>query len=281
MIRYADIRGFRLLAFGFWIGCSHETNPKAKSPKPKLDSSLDSTRLLAGIHWFLLLLLLTPVAVFAQDEARIQALAEDVLATRYPDDAHRLHVRVKRVEGDWGDEAALRLDFPSEDRLPRGTTQVKLFAGSDEAGWQKAGWALLYVSRYDSVVVARAPLRSGDEVTTADVSVAWMETTTIRGTLLHPAELRALSRAGSLFAARSVGEGRVLRHDTLRPAYAAEIGTTVMMHFARSGLQLNLSCKARQAGHIDDEIRLYSADTGKTYRARLTGLGVATWIETL
>ncbi len=230
---------------------------------------------------FLLFLLLTPTLAFAQNEARVRALAEDVLATRYPDDAHRLQIRVKRVEGDWDEAAALRLDFPLEDRLPRGTTQVKLFAGSDETGWQKAGWALLFVHRYDSVVVARAALRSGDEVTADDLSVAWMETTTIRGGLLHPARLRALARAGLMFAARSVGEGRMLRHDTLRPAYAAEIGETVMMHFARSGLQLNLSCKARQAGHIDDEIRLYSADTGKTYRARLTGTGVATWIETL
>ena len=246
-------------------------NPKSKIQNPKSKS----------LRWCLFPLLLTPVAAIAQDHGRVQALAEDVLAARYPEDAHRLHVRVKRVDSDLGEATALRLDFPSEDRLPRGTTQVKLFAGSDEAGWQKAGWALLYVSRYDSVVVARTPLRSGDELTAADVSVAWMETTTIRGALLHPAELRALFLAGPLFAARAVGEGRMLRHDTLRPAYAAEIGATVMMHFARNGLQLNLRCKARQAGHIDDEIRLYSADTGKTYRARLTGLGLATWIETL
>lgn len=250
-------------------------------PHPHPVAGQGSTCLCFGLRCCLFLLLLLPVAAFAQDEARVQAVAEDVLAVRYPDDAYRLQVRVKRVEGEWSDEATLRLGFPSEDRLPRGTTQVKLFAGSDEAGWQKAGWALLYVHRYDSVVVSRAALRSGDEVAAADLSVAWMETTTIRGALLHPAALRALSRDGSMFAARSLGEGRVLRHDTLRPAYAAETGETVMMHFTRSGLRLNLSCKARQAGHIDDEIRLYSADTGKTYRARLTGSGVATWVATL
>ena len=54
-----------------------------------------------------------------------------------------------------------------------------------------------------------------------------------------------------------------------------------MMRFERSGLHLNLTCKARETGHVDDEIRLYSADTGKTYRARLTAPGAATWIETL
>ena len=54
-----------------------------------------------------------------------------------------------------------------------------------------------------------------------------------------------------------------------------------MMRFERSGLHLNLTCKARETGHVDDEIRLYSTDTGKTYRARLTAPGAATWIETL
>ena len=101
----------------------------------------------------LFILLLMPLVVFAQDArpqaVRVRTLAEQVLAERYPDEAHRLELRVKRVEATFEAEAGLRLDFPARDQWPRGTTQVKLFTGSDAAGWQKAGWALLYVAHFD------------------------------------------------------------------------------------------------------------------------------------
>ena len=233
----------------------------------------------------LFIVFLTPLAAFAQDEGpqaiRVRTLAEQVLAGRYPDDAHRLDLRVKRVEATFEAEAALRLDFPAKDQWPRGTTQVKLFTGSDAAGWQKAGWALLYVAHFDSVVVARATMPSGDEVILAEASIAWMETTTFRGAPLRPDELRALIQEGALFAKRTIREGRVLRHADVRRAYAAETGTAVMMRYRRGSLTFDLACKARQAGHLDEAIRLYSSETGKTYRARLTGPGAAEWIETL
>ncbi|MCH8962784.1 MAG: flagella basal body P-ring formation protein FlgA, partial [Bacteroidetes bacterium] len=142
-------------------------------------------------------------------------------------------------------------------------------------------WALLYVAHFDSVVIARATMPSGDEVILATASIAWMETTTFRGAPLRPDELRALIQEGALFATRTIREGRVLRHADVRRAYAAETGATVMMRYRRGRLQFDLSCKARQAGHLDDAIRLYSSETGKTYRARLTGPGAAEWIETL
>ena len=284
----------RIADSGWQIGFSITTNPKSKiqnrkseyphTPTPPHSHTIvniDSKRLLRGLLSLLLLTLLLPASAFAQSEGRVLALVEATLQERYPGDAHRLDVRVKRVEGTVDEEGGLRLDFPAQDRLPRGTTQVKLFTGSDETGWTKAGWALLHIARYDSVVIARAALRSGDEVTPGDVSIAWMETTTIRGALLRLADWHALSRDGTVFAARTIGEGRIIRHDAVRPAFAAETGATVMMRFERGGLHLNLTCKARETGHINDEIRLYSTDTGKTYRARLTAPGAATWIETL
>ena len=234
---------------------------------------------------FFLIALLTPIAALAQDEGaqttQVRALAERVLTERYPDDAHRLDVRIKRVESTVEAGRALRLDFPADDEIPSGTTQVKLFAGSDTSGWEKVGWALLYVAHFDSVVVARTTLPSGADVSLADASIAWIETTTFRGEPLRPASLRALIHEGALFAARLLREGRVLRRDDLRRAYAAETGATVVMRYQRGGLTFDLSCKARRAGHLNDTIRLYSSETGKTYRARLTGPGTAEWIETL
>ena len=286
MIQRADIRGCLLQGGGMrvWEYGRKKTSHTPTPPHPHTLVSPDSTRSRSGMLFCLLITLLTPIIAFAQDEGpqvRVRALAERVLAEQYPASAHRFDVRVKRVEAVFEAEAGLRLDFPAGDGLPRGTTQVKLFAGSEATGWQKAGWALLYVARFDSVLVARATVPSGEEVSLDDAAIAWMETTTFRGEPLRPDDLHALADEGTLFAARSIREGRVLRRDDLRPAFAAETGQIVMMRYRRGSLTFDLSCKARQAGHRDDAIRLYSSETGKTYRARLTGPGTAEWIETL
>ena len=284
MIQCLDMRECfpRYGGMGVWAFGRKKTSHTPTFPHAHTLSGLDSKRSRFGMLR-LLIALLTPIAAFAQgpQTVRVRALAERVLAERYPDDAHRLEVRVKRVEATFEAEAGLRLDFRAEDEVPRGTTQVKLFTGSDASGWQKAGWALLYIARFDSVVIARARVSSGDEVSLADANVAWIETTAFRGEPLRPDDLRARIQEGTLFATRSLGEGRVLRRDDLRPAYAVETGATVMMRYRRGRLQFELSCKARQAGYLDDAIRLYSSETGKTYRARLTGPGAAEWIETL
>lgn len=231
----------------------------------------------------LLIVLLMPLAAFAQDEGLraglVRTAAEQVLAEQYPDDAYRLDVRVKRVEGTLDEAAALRLVFPASHELPGGTTQVRLLTGSDAAGWQKAGWALLYVARYDSVVVVSTTVAAGDEVTPDVAGTAWVETTKFPGEPLRPSDVRAFT--GGVFARHTLREGKVLRQSDVRPAYAAETGAAITMRYQRSGITFDLACTARESGYVGEAIRLHSDATGKIYRARLTGTGTAVWLETL
>src|SRR5690606_13771333 len=153
-----------------------------------------------------LLLALRPVPAAVPDTAAVLAAVEETLARQFPDDAHRLRIRVVRMGGDVVDGdvvdgdagGALRVVLPAA-RLPEAHTQVKVLAGDDARGWHEAGWALLYVARYDSVVIARAAVRQGDPVAPADLSDAWIETTRFVGTPLRPADARALAAAGEVF----------------------------------------------------------------------------------
>ncbi|MFQ5572229.1 MAG: flagella basal body P-ring formation protein FlgA, partial [Rhodothermales bacterium] len=191
-----------------------------------------------------------PQGVVAQGDVptktRIKRLAEQELAMQFPDAARRLEVRVKRVSRDFGEATSLRLSFTAGEGLPRGTTQVTVFGGSDRAGWEKAGWALLYVAHYDSVLVARAAFRVGEEVQTENAAVTWMETTPLREPL-RPEDWLAYSESGPVYAARSIREGQVLRRSDVRAAYAAEPGETIVMGYRRGGLFFELLCKAREA----------------------------------
>lgn len=229
----------------------------------------------------LLVWLLPQVGSYAADSPPIAAAAAALLAERFPETAHRLDVRVLRTGADVRAGADVRLVLPAQAALPRGRTQVDVLTRAGGAGWTKAGWALLYVAHFDSVVMARAVLDRDAAVTSEDVSVAWVETTTFRGEPLRAAAFRRLCADGAVFAARRIPEGRPLRHDDLRAPLAVDTGGAVRMRYERGPVRLKIACQARERGRPGEMIRLYCPDTRTTYRARLTGPGTADWVQTL
>lgn len=227
------------------------------------------------------LAVLIPLAGMGSAVDGLEAAAEAALAERFPDEAHRLDVRVLRTGGDVP-TAALRVRLPSSAAMPRGHTRVDVLARAG-AGWQKSGWALVYVAHFDSVVVARRTVERGAPVAPSDLGAAWLETTTFHGEPLRIADLDRLSAefGGDLFAERRLREGRALRRGDLRPPFAADTGDAVALRFRRGAVALELPCRAREPGYVGDEIKLYSPDTDATYRARLLGPGLAEWTATL
>lgn len=211
----------------------------------------------------------------------VRRAAEQVLAERFPESAGRMEVRVRRTGGHIAGGARLQLDFPQHGDGPEGLTQVQVNERTPAGRWQKTGWALLYVARFDSVVTVPAPIRSGEPVTGAKVEVAWLETTRFRGEPLRPADFRALASEEPLVATRMLRAGRALRRGDVRPPYTADTGGAIEMHYTRGPLAFRLTCKAREPGFAHEAIRLYCPGTRATYRARLTEVGTARWIETL
>jgi len=208
----------------------------------------------------------------------LQSVAERALAVRFPDDAERLRVRVLRTSGAVDLSVPLRIDLPATAAVPRGHTQVDVLAETP-AGWQKTGWALLYVAHFDSVVVAQRSLGRDEPIHPTDLGAVWTETTTFHGDPLRTADLRALG--GDLRTTRALRSGRPLRHGDLRPPYAADTGEAVTMHYQRGPLTLTVACRAREPGHVGDVVRLYAPSTDATYRARLVASGEAEWVATL
>ena len=214
---------------------------------------------------------------------RVQQLAQADLDARLGE-AAAVEVRVQRWSldgaGSLGDDA-LRIAWPAGDALPRGRVQVKLERRDDAGQWTSGGWARLEVAHFDSVLVPVERLRKDDDVPPALLTPAWLDVTDLRTAPLTPAQYRRLLDAGGAFATRGLRDGHPLLAGDLRPPYAAEAGTPVVLHYTRGAIRLKLSCTARSAGFVDDVIRLYAPATQAMYRARLTQPGVAEWIETL
>ncbi|HET6569080.1 MAG TPA: flagella basal body P-ring formation protein FlgA [Rhodothermales bacterium] len=209
-------------------------------------------------------------------EAMIRQAAETYLHGHYPADAERLEVRVQRISPGLPALNRVEVRFPSEGALPRAATYVTLYASN-----QKVGWAMIYVARFDSVVVSHVRKAADEEIGPHDVTVAWMETTRSYGEPLRAADFRAELAAGPVYARSLIRDGDVLLASDVRPAYAADTGAPVLVTYARRGVVLRLDCTAREPGSVGDVIRVYSPATEATYQARLTSPGTADWISTL
>jgi flagella basal body P-ring formation protein FlgA len=199
------------------------------------------------------------------------------LAASFADDLPRLRIEVKRASGEASTVDKPRVSFRSMDRLPRGAAQVQVYQRTN-GQWTRAGWALLHVAHYDSVLVTTRTIGPGDAITHDDVRVTWRETTRFRG---MPLSAAIFQQDDPLRADRHLQAGRMLREHDVRPPYAVDTGQTVTVQYQRGGLRMLLRCKAREPGFVGDVIRVYAPDNDTAYRARLTAAGRATWIETL
>lgn len=236
--------------------------------------------MLAVLTLFLLLFLAPEYA--ASDppvSERIRDAARETLEVRFPEEAHRLQIRVIRTGGALPGEEQLKVTFQEPEVLPHAHAKVDVWKET-RGDWTRAGWALLYVSHFDSVVVARARFSKGDRIAPEDVTFAWVDVTGFRGQPLHPAEYRSLA-GGEVFAARPLQERRPLRSGDLRPPFAADTGDVVRMHYRRGVIRLQVPCRAREPGFTGDLIRIYNTDTDTMYRARLTAPGEAEWVSTI
>lgn len=203
----------------------------------------------------------------------MRAAAERYLAAHFPTAVHRLDARVVRVNADLDPDAVLDLVLAAPDGMPTGSTRADLYADG-----VRAGSAMLYIARYDSVLVARRALSRGDTLTANAVETAWMETTRFHG---EPALTGALHVPMAPTARRSLDAGEALRTTDLAWPTAVDTGDPVRVRYARRGVLMTLDGQAREPGAVGETLRVFSRATGATYRVRLTAPGEADWIETL
>lgn len=209
----------------------------------------------------------------------VREAAERFMAERFPEMSSRLQVRVERIGSRVESASSIRIRLTNSESIPKGRASVRLLARNGDS-WEDAGWALLYVAHFDSVAIAQSSVSKGTALSDGDISFAWMETTTFRGQPLSPDEYRSLVQQ-DLYAARAIRAGGAVRVDDIRPPYAVETGQSLTMTYRKNGIELKMTCQAREPGLKGDVIRVYSPDSKSTYKVELTGPGAAQWISTL
>jgi len=225
-----------------------------------------------------------PSPLQAQDDgvkAAVQRVAEQTITARHPESASHLDVRVRRVRGSIDSTAQLRLALPDRGTVPSGLTRAQVETKRASGGWSDAGWAMLRVARFDSVLTTRRRVEQGEPIEPADVERSWMNVTDLHGEPFRASAFRRQRADGALVADRHLRSGRTLRAGDVRRPYAVDVGTSTEMYYRRGRVVFRLSCTVRETGFVDDVVRVYCPDTRKTYQARVRTAETVRWVKTL
>lgn len=228
-----------------------------------------------------LLGLLQPGQAQQPQKETIRAAATQTLSGHYPERTGHLKVRVRRLQGTVDTSKKLRLRFSKGRGTPAGPTQASLHTQRSDGEWEDAGWALLDVTRLDSVATVRGRMHGDEPIPPSKLETAWIETTGLRGEPIQIDTARSRARRGNLVATRHLQSGRVLqKHDVRRP-HTVDAGSPIHVVYRRGRLVFRVLCTARESGGAEETIRVHCADLKTMYRARITSESTAEWVETL
>lgn len=222
-----------------------------------------------------LLLTLHAFPAWAQQgvEQKLERMAAEQVAHLCPDCTVRVETRwlPDRLAGsDTSEISGLRL--PASE-LPRGYLTAEAELESEE---NSTAQLQLHVSVRRQVAVAARRIGAGEKITAEIVRQRTMDLTRLREL---PADLPDALEGRE--AARLIQEGSViLRSDLRRPA-AVEPGDPVTMIYRSGGMEIHLSCTARQARADGQSVRLHCSETGKDYIGTLINSSKARWEKTL
>ncbi|MEX0680368.1 MAG: flagellar basal body P-ring formation chaperone FlgA [Balneolales bacterium] len=124
--------------------------------------------------------------------------------------------------------------------------------------------------------VIRERVLAGAVVQSDDIDMKWVPVSRDRGQLI----IDAAEIEGNTLR-RTMAPGEPVRTADITARYLIEAGDRVTLIFKEAGMRIEVAAVARQNGSENDEIRVYSNDTRRTYQAIVDRPGEVKWKRTL
>lgn len=204
----------------------------------------------------------------------ILKLAQESLESQNVQDSYRFGVSPRWVPGSL---AAMPkdaiIDVVIQGSVERFTNfEVTYLSGSR----RRQAQVQLQVDMEHLVPVVRERLDAGKEVRRDHLDQRWVPVPRDRGQLVtDPAEIEGKT------IRRTLASGEPIRRADISTEYVVEAGDAVTLTFRNDGMSIELIVVARQNGSVEDDIRLYSDETRRTYLGTVTGPGSVDWKRTL
>lgn len=205
---------------------------------------------------------------------QILELAMKSLENRFDGDSHRFEVTPRWIPASLaGLPREAILEVVPKSTIERFTNfEVTYKAGNSRQQSQ----VQLQVEMEQLLPVMRDRMTAGTVITVDDIETGWISVTRDRGQLAtHPSEIEGKTLR------RTLAMGEPVRKADITTEYVIEAGEAVTLIFLNHGTRIDLTAVARQDGAMNDDIRLYSNETRRTYLGKVTGPGEVLWKRTL
>ncbi len=204
----------------------------------------------------------------------ILEMAERALEQRHDPDRYRFSAEprwIPRNLAQLPEKAVLRV-VPRSEPGRHTTFTVRYLDGNRE----RESDIQLRLTMETRVPVAAERIPAGTQIEPGHLVIQWVETNRDRGQLVtDPGEITGMT------IRRTLALGEPIRRSDLTTDYLVEAGETVNLVFSGGGIQIELVAVARQNGAADEDIRVYSEETRRTYLATVSKPGTVVWKRTL
>ncbi|MCP9291870.1 flagellar basal body P-ring formation chaperone FlgA [Gracilimonas sediminicola] len=133
----------------------------------------------------------------------------------------------------------------------------------------------LKVEAEQKLPVPNQRMMSGQTIEPGDLSWRWVP---VRMGRDKP--VRSMEELAGKTLRRTVNPGQPIHHSEISTPFLVEAGEDVDLIFTEFGIQIILTCEARQNGAIDEEIQIYCKETRNKYLGTVKGPGEALWQKT-
>lgn len=118
-------------------------------------------------------------------------------------------------------------------------------------------------------------MKAGESLEEGDISMRWVP---VRMGRDEPVRNKEEIIGKTL--RRMVNAGQLIQYSEISSPFLVEAGEEVDLLFSEYGIQIVLTCEARQDGAINDEIQIYCKETRNKYLGKVKGPGSAQWQKT-
>ncbi|MEQ8525921.1 flagellar basal body P-ring formation chaperone FlgA [Gracilimonas sp.] len=133
----------------------------------------------------------------------------------------------------------------------------------------------LKVETEQKLPVPNHRMTSGETIEAKDLSWRWVP---VRMGRDNP--VRKLEELNGKTLRRTLNPGQPIQHSEISTPYLVEAGEDVDLVFTEFGIQIILTCEARQSGAINEDIQIYCKETRNKYLGKVKGPGEALWQKT-
>ncbi|MDI6402127.1 flagellar basal body P-ring formation chaperone FlgA [Balneolaceae bacterium ANBcel3] len=206
-------------------------------------------------------------------EAILKKAVQSIEAQYHPEkyrfdvSARWIPASLDRLSGDVVREVRL------EDQVERYTNFVVVY---DLNGSRRQVDVQLQIHMEINVPVARERIVSGTLIEKEHLRKQWVEVPRDRGQLAE-----SKNQVTGKVIRRTLSPGEPVRIADLTEEYLIEAGESITLSFIGNGMRVDIVAVSRQDGSLNDEIRVYSNETRRTYLAVVHEPGRVLWKRTL